>query len=232
MKNSTINLITAIFCFFITLVGLCGCYPVHSLEKYPSKAEYYKDANSAFEGKEVKVSLVQSDSAFYAEDAVISNDSINMVISKEWETRKIKRSDIKSAAYFNKDYDNLCARLELNNGEILNMEKITMNQDSIIDYEALNIKKIILPLTAVKYIRYKNYLGIPVGILVGGATGLIGGSIWYSHNEDKDREYAHNHEHFQYDNTAYLLLPRFVGPVIGLAAGWIIGGRTTWEFNK
>ena len=155
-----------------------------------------------------------------------------MTTSKEWETNKIKHSDIKSAAYFNKDYDNLCARLELNNGEVLNLEKITFNQDSLIEYEALNVNRITLPLSGIKNIRYKNYRGIPLGFLAGGVTGFFSGLLWYSYKEEKSREYAHTHEHYQYDNIAYLLLPRVVGPVVGLVVGWIIGGRTTWEFNK
>ena len=220
---------------FISLAGICGCYPVHTIEKYSSKEEYYKDANSAFEGKEVKVSLAQSDSVFYAEDAIIYNDSIRFTLSKEWETKNIKWSDVKSAAYFNKDYDNLCAHFNLLSGDTLNLEKIVFNPDSSIDYQVLNIKTVRLPLKDIKNIRYKNYWSIPFGFVLGAIAGLETGRIWQRIEDNKPKPVedlyrptgGQGEDHF-----SYLFWPTVAGPPIGIIAGWIIGGRTTWEFNK
>ena len=220
---------------FISLAGICGCYPVHTIEKYSSKEEYYKDANSAFEGKEVKVSLAQSDSVFYAEDAIIYNDSIRFTLSKEWETKNIKWSDVKSAAYFNKDYDNLCAHFNLLSGDTLNLDKIVFNPDSSIDYQVLNIKTVSLPLKDIKNIRYKNYWGIPAGFVLGTSGGIITGAILFSyethmHQGQKSSGLSGFGRHE--DDPAYFILPAFFGPIVGTVTGWIIGGRTIWEFNK
>jgi hypothetical protein len=225
-------------CLCIVLVTLFtyGCYPVHSIENYPSKADYYKEANSAFEGKEVKVCLVQSDSTFYGEDAVIINDSIRLATSKEWEPRQLKRSDIISAKYFYKDYDNLCAQFKMLSGDTLNLEKIVFNPDSSIDYQVLNIKTVKLPLNDIKYIRYKNYRGIPAGLILGTIVGITTGNIWrqYEKNRPKPAEDV-NHPRMGGegdDQFGYLFWPSVAGPPIGVIVGWIIGGRTTWEFNK
>jgi hypothetical protein len=224
-------------CLCIVLVTLFtyGCYPVHSIENYPSKADYYKEANSAFEGKEVKVCLVQSDSTFYGEDAVIINDSIRLATSKEWEPRQLKRSDIISAKYFYKDYDNLCAQFKMLSGDTLNLEKIVFNPDSSIDYQVLNIKTVKLPLNDIKYIRYKNYWSIPVGFLLGTVSGILIGAQLMADNKQTPHSTPENPDigHLPHDDGfGYLFGGVVLGPIVGIVTGWIIGGRTTWEFNK
>jgi len=223
------------FSIFLFALSFCGCYPVHSLEKYPSKTEYYKDANSAFVGKEVKVSLAQSDSVLYAEDVIIQNDSISLTTLKEWENKTLYWKDIVSTAYYNKDYDNLCAVFKLKNGESINAEFVKVNPDSSIDYKMLNIRSIKLPIKDIKNIRYKNYWGLPAGLILGVLGGIGTGITWYTIREnrpkhaDPDGRPTGSNEQ---SNFGYLFWPSVAGPSIGIIAGWTIGGRTTWEFNK
>ena len=223
------------FSLFLTALSFYGCYPVHTMENYDSKADYYMDANSAFEGEEVYVSLVRSDSTFYSQGASIHHDSISFVLSQEWVPKKIKRSDIKRAAYFNKDYNNLCAQIELNTGEFLNLEKLTMNADSTINYEVLNQRRATLPLKGIKTISYKNYWGIPVGLLVGTGLGLVTGAVLFAYEANKhidENNGVHGIVGVHEDDPKYFAIPAVLGPVVGTVLGWTIGGQTTWEFNN
>jgi len=216
-------------------MGLTGCYPVHTIDKYHSKDDYYKKANLAFEGKEVNVNLVQSDSSFLAEEAVIRDDSISMTISKEWETKKLQRSDIKSAVYYNKDYDNLCAHLKLLSGDTLNLEKIAFNPDSSIEYQVLTTKTVRLPLKEIKTIRYKNYRGIPLGFALGTIGGLLTGTalvVIASNNRHANISGRPSGEGQDDPGPIYFVGSCILGPIFGTATGCIVGGRTTWEFNK
>jgi len=221
----------------LLLIGLsfCGCYPVHSIEQYSSREKYYKEANSAFEGKEVKVSLAKFDSVFYAEDAVIRNDSISLTTLKKWEDKTLYWKDIVSTAYYNKDYANLCAQFKLKSGEIINAEYIKVNPDSSIECQVFNLKTLTLPISDIKNIRYKNYYSIPAGFFIGLFSGiLIGQQLMkdYKQTPTSDPNIPDVGHLPHDDGFGYLFGCVVLGPIAGTTIGWIVGGRTTWEFSK
>lgn len=179
LHSNTSKQLTIFICIIIVSLLVTGCYPVHSIEKYPTKIEFYKEANSAFEGKEVEVSLMRSDSTFYAEHA-------------------------------------------------------TINNDSTIDFKVFNGKTITLPSNEIKAVRYRNYRGIPTGFLLGVVGGIGGGAI-IKNAVKQDPHPGPNQQVSTLphnDGMDAFVISAVVGPVIGTAVGWFVGGRTTWEFNK
>jgi hypothetical protein len=198
------------------------------------KRIFYKQVNTDMEGEQVSVHLSSSDSTFQAEDAVIQNDSIRLTTMKEFGHKKVKRSEIKSAAYFNKSADNLCAKLELTNGDSFVAEYIVVNADSTIDYQYLNSKSVRLPIKDLKNISYRNNRGIGAGFgygLLSSTVTVIGlGFIVHNqtlHPSGKWSEMGNNPP-----SPGYYIAALAAGPILGTPLGWIIGGRTTWEFNK
>lgn len=234
MKFNEAKIFITFYALIVAVSGLTGCYPVHSIEKYPSKTEYYKKANSAFEGKTVEVSLLRSDSTFYAQDATIRNDSISLSPLKEWEQKTLHMKDVVITSNYYKDHDNLCARLKLSNGEIINGEFVIIHSDSTIDFKVLNSKTITLPLNEIKAIHYGNYRGIPTGFLLGVVGGITGGLIIKNavkqdpHPGPNQQGSSLPHD----DGMGAFVVSAVAGPIIGTTVGWFVGGRTTWEFNK
>ena len=233
-KQYFLKLLVSLATPLLIMINLTGCYPVNSIENYTSKTEFYNEANSAFEGKEVKVTLLRSDSTFYIKQTVLHNDSISFWPSQEYKIQDFKRSDIKKVEYENKDYDNLCARIELSNGEIFNLEKVTMTKDSLLNCRVLITKKETIPIQAVKNICYKNYWSIPVGFGIGTAAGFVVGGLLLSSVKEKSKNESPSslgitsfmEGEAAYGGSVYL------GAIVGIITGWIVGGRTTWEFSK
>lgn len=228
-KNLRIFLLLAILPLFIW-----GCNPVYTLNDFNSKADYYKQVNAGMEGKQVSVHLSSSDSTFQGEDAVIQNDSICLTTMKEFGHKRVKRIEIKSAAYFNKSSDNLCAKIELNNGDSFVAEYIVVNADSTIDYQYLNSKSVRLPIKDLKNISYKNNRGVTAGLgygLLGGAVTGLGLALVV--NNQRDHPSGMWSDQGSYPPAGVWFAASLgAGSVIGTPIGWIIGGRTTWEFGK
>lgn len=220
----------------LTVICMYGCYPIHTTKKYSSKLEYYKDANSAFEGKEVKVNLTQPENSFYAENVLIQNDSISLTVSKEWLQKGFPLSLVKSGIYYSKDNNNIIARFVLKNGDSVNVDKFVLTSDSTIFCSVIDVKPIKLPIGMIKNITYKNYWGIPAGIVLGTVVGIVTGAIWYivrkSSAEEENPGSTGQYSKYYQKNSGYFLGPAIAGLPIGAAAGWGIGGRTTWEFGK
>ncbi len=216
----------------LCIFGLSGCYPLHKVKDYKSKELFYAEARKSIEDKNVIITLAANDSSISAADLQFQDDTIQYLASVKWSVKSFYPNEIASVKYPYSNSGNSSGIIYLQNGDSVLAHFIMYNPKIRLDCKVVDSTFQKFTLKEIKSISYRNYFGIPLGFLVGGVTGYLGGNYWYIYKEEKSREYAHTHEHYQYDNLGYLLLPRVVFPVAGLIAGWIIGGRTTWEFGK
>ena len=216
------------------VINFIGCSPVYTIGDYQSKEEFYKRFNADIESEKIIVRLASSDTAFQAQDAVIQNDSLHLTTLKEWKNKKLQKSDIKSAVYYNKNYDNLCAKIQLNNGDSFTAEYIVANIDSTLDYKYFDSVSVNISVKDIKNISHKNYRGIAAGLgygLLGGAVTGFGLALMVN-NQEKHPSGVWGGEATPPPAGFWFVTALIAGPVIGTPAGWIIGGRTTWEFSK
>ncbi len=222
------------FGLLIMVISITGCSPVYTIGDYQSTDDFYKKVNEDIQGENIILRLKSSDTSFQAQDAVIRNDAIYMTTFKKWLNKHIKKSDIKSAAYYNKSYDNLCAKIELLNGDRFTAEYIVINSDSTLDLKYLLTELVKIPVYAIKNISHKNnrgpLAGFGYGLLTGALTGF--GLALISKNL-KEHQTPIWGERGSPPPPEFVFITALVaGPILGTPIGWIIGGQTTWDFRN
>ncbi len=237
MKFNRQNFLKAILlsCSLLFLmISITGCSYVYNISDYQSKDEFYKKVNEDIQGENIILRIKTPDTSFQAQDAAIRNDAMYMTTLKKWLNKHIKKSDIKSAAYYNKSYDNLCAKLELRNGDCFAAEYIVINADSTLDFKYLLIVSAKIPVYAIKNISYKNNRGPVAGFGYGLLTGaLTGFGLALMVNNQIEHPSGIWSEPGNYSPAGIWFAAALIaGPIIGTPVGWIIGGRTTREFCK
>ena len=215
-----IYLISSIFLLILT-----GCYSTYKVSDFSSRDKFYEDFNKSANDKAVKVTLSNDSSFFMSNGAAIENDTLCSLHSYTVSgNKKLSMNNIKNINYLSSDYKS--GTILSKNGELYHATKINFEKDSIDFAYSEYVKQDITSVSNVKKIVYNDHwLGVPVYMGIGTATGFFIGLIVNSNNG--------NGTSLNPKLTPVLggILYAASGLVVGAITGWFLGYDYVYYFN-
>ena len=209
----------------IFLLLLTGCYSTYNVSDFSSKDKFYEDFNKSANDKAVKVTLSNDSPFFVSNGAVIVNDTLCSLHSYTVSgNKKLSMNNIKNINYLSSDYKS--GTILSKNGELYHATKINFEKDSIDFAYSEYVKQDITSVSNVKKIVYNDHwLGVPVYMGIGTATGFVIGLIVNSNNG--------NGTSLNPKLTPVLggILYAASGLVVGAITGWFLGYDYVYYFN-
>ena len=215
--------------FLSALTGLLltSCSTTYTLKDFPSEEKYFEHFNNSANDKSDKIILKGDSLINYSRGVLINRDSL---VLKDYtscrENKTLLLEDLKKIDYYNTDFKNPSAYLELKDGQRLNAEGIKILRGKIKFTNIISVNKCIT-IKQVDKVYYENRWatagkGITIGTFVSVVLFVYGILPPYKHN---------GWNNYLNQRVAPRLTGLLIWPALGSVIGYLIGHTYTFKFD-
>lgn len=215
------------FLYALTGLLLTSCSTTYTLKDFPSEEKYFEHFNYTAGNKSDNIVLKDDSIIAYSKGVLIRKDSLVLNnYTAYWENKTILLEDIKKIDYYNSDFKNPSAYLELKDGQRLNAEGIKILQGKIRFTNIVPVNKYI-PINQVDRVSYENRWttaakGFTAGMFVSVVLFVYGILPPYKHN---------GWNNYLNQRVAPKIAGLLIWPALGTVIGYLIGHTYTYKFD-
>ncbi len=197
------------------------------MKDFSSEEKYFEHFNNAAGNKSDNIVLKNDSIIAYSKGVFIRNDSLVLNSYTAYrENKTLLLEDIKNIDYYNTDFKNPSAYLELKDGQRLDAEGIKIFHGKIKFTNIVSVNKYI-PIKQVDRVSYENRWttagkGLTAGMFVSAVLFVYGILPPYKHN---------GWNNYLNQRVAPRLTGLLIWPALGAAIGYLIGHIYTYKFD-